>query len=472
MTEKLLFITGKLAYPRLEKVLKKMDPSDFEWRIADMNVKVAALMTEKIILRRMPEDIGPETIDRVITPGRCRADLEALSKHFGIPFERGPDELMDLPAYFGKGGRPPDLSKHNVRIFAEIVEASEVSVKEVLRRATAHKAAGADVIDLGCLPDTPFDHLEETVQALKENGFKVSVDSADPEELKRGALAGADYLLSLNEETIWLADEVDAIPILIPAKHGELKSLYNAMEIMEKKGKPYMADPILDPIHFGFMESLTRYHQCRKDWPEAEMLMGTGNLTELTDADTTGITATLMGICSELDIANVLIVQVSPHTCRTVHEHDISRRIMYAAKEDNALPKGYSDELLCLHSKRPYPLPPEDIAENAKAIRDANYRIETSQAGIHIYNKNGHHIEQDAFEFFPKLGVDDDAPHAFYLGAELMRAEISWKLGKRFAQDEPLDWGIATDKAEEDKTMLKDAGHTLKGRKKDKPEDE
>ena len=35
----------------------------------------------------------------------------------------------------------------------------------------SHK--GADVIDLGCLPDTPFPHLEEAVGALKEQGYKV-----------------------------------------------------------------------------------------------------------------------------------------------------------------------------------------------------------------------------------------------------------------------------------------------------------
>jgi len=46
----------------------------------------------------------------------------------------------------------------------------------------------------------------------------------------------------------------------------------------------------------------------------------------------------------------------------------------------------------------------------------------------------------------PKLGVESDAPHAFYLGAELMKAEIAWQLGKRYAQDEPLDWGCAVDR--------------------------
>ena len=62
-------------------------------------------------------------------------------------------------------------------------------------------------------------------------------------------------------------------------------------------------DPILDPIHFGFSESLARYRELRARLPEAEMMMGTGNLTELTEADSAGVTAMLLGVCSELRIA-------------------------------------------------------------------------------------------------------------------------------------------------------------------------
>ena len=42
----------------------------------------------------------------------------------------------------------------------------------------------------------------------------------------------------------------------------------------------------------------------------------------------------LLGICSELHIRNVLVVQVSPHTRRTIEEHDAARRIMFAAREE------------------------------------------------------------------------------------------------------------------------------------------
>ncbi len=42
---------------------------------------------------------------------------------------------------------------------------------------------------------------------------------------------------------------------------------------------------MLDPIQFGFMTSLERYAELRRRDPDVEILMGTGNLTELTDAD-------------------------------------------------------------------------------------------------------------------------------------------------------------------------------------------
>jgi dihydropteroate synthase-like protein len=462
MAESILFLTGHLARPRLEAVLQSMQ-GGFDWKVLDIGVKVAALMTEDIIARRLP---APVEADKIMLPGRCRADLDRLSRRFGVPFLRGPDELKDIPVYFGRVRKASDMTKYDINIFAEIVDASALSVEAIVKRAEAYTQRGADVIDLGGLPDTPFPHLEETVHALKKKGYKVSVDSADTDELLRGGKAGADYLLSLNEDTLAIADRVAATPVLIPKEHGDMASLYRAMDKLDAKQRAYLVDPVLDPINFGFMKSLERYAEVRRERPDAEILMGTGNLTELTDADTTGITAVLLGIASELHIKNVLVVQVSPHTRRTVEEHDLARRIMYASRAENDLPKDYADGLLALHARRPFPQSPEEIAEAAREVRDQNFRIEIAEDGIHIYNRDGHHVAKDAFDLFPKLGVEKDGAHAFYLGAELARAETAYRLGKRYAQDEPLHWGVAADAPADDKTRLKEAGHTLVAKKK------
>jgi dihydropteroate synthase-like protein len=458
MAERILFLTGHLARPRLEKVLASLH-AGFEWSIVDVGVKVAALMTEAIISRRVPRPVNAE---RIVVPGRCRADLDRLSAEFGVRFERGPEELKDLPAYFGKHGRTLDLSRHDMRIFAEIVDASTLGVDAILARAMAMRTAGADVVDLGCLPDTPFPHLEDATRELKAAGFEVSVDSAAPDELRRGARAGAAFVLSLTEHTLDIASDTGATPVLIPADHGDLASLLRAAEAADKRGISAILDPILDPIHFGFMASLERYAEVRRRLPQSEILMGTGNLTELTDADSGGVTAALLGVCSEVYIRNILVVQVSPHTRRTIQEHDAGRRMMFAAREDRSLPRDYGGALVQLHDRSPFPNTPQEIADLAGQIKDANFRIETADDGIHVYSRDGHHVTQDAFSLFPKLGVGSDAPHAFYLGAELMKAEIAWRLGKRYAQDEPLDWGCAVDRLAEDLTRLRVAGHTLR----------
>ena len=462
MVESILFLTGRLAKLRLEAVLEGMKAS-FAWKALDIGVKVAALMTEEIIMRRLPT---PVEADKIMLPGRCRANLNRLTECFGVPFLRGPDELKDIPVYFGRVRKASDMTKYDIQIFAEIVDASALSIEAIIARAGNYVSKGANVIDLGCLPDTPFPQLEEAVQALKAKGYQVSVDSADPEELLRGGRVGADFLLSLNEDTLPIADKVTSTPVLIPKDHGDLASLYRATDALDAHGRAYLADPVLDPINFGFLESLERYAQVRRDRPNAEMLLGTGNLTELTDADTTGITAVLLGIASELHIRNVLVVQVSPHTRRTVEEHDLARRIMYASRADHDLPKDYASGLLALHSRRPFPQTPEEIAASFAEVRDKNFRIEIAEDGIHIYNRNGHHITQDVFDLYPKLDIEKNGAHAFYLGVELAKAEIAWRLAKRYAQDEPLDWGVAADATSEDKTRLKEAGHTLIAKRK------
>ena len=361
--KKLLFLTGRLAEPRLAETVAAMGLPNGSWRIANLGIKVAALMTENIVRNRLKE---PLEADRVIVPGRSRMNLGHLAEHYGVPFERGPDEIIDLPQFFGHDGRPPDLSKQDIRIFAEIVDAPGFSVEKLVERGRELIAKGGDVVDIGCQPDVNFPHLEDTVAALKREGFKVSVDSGDTDELRRGARAGADYVLSLDESNLDAIEGTQCVPILLPRPHGDLDSLLRAIDLCKAKGIPHIADPVLDPINFGFMTSLERYAELRRARPDVEILMGTGNLTELTDADSGGVTAMLIGICTELAIRNVLIVQVSPHTRRTVEEHDAARRLMYRAREDNNLPKGYGNQLLSLHDVRPFPDTPEQIAENGE----------------------------------------------------------------------------------------------------------
>jgi hypothetical protein len=110
MSENILFITGHLAEPRLKAVLSSME-ADFKWSVLDIGVKVAALMTEEIVLRRLPE---AGAADKIMLPGRCRADLDRLSAHYGVPVVRGPDEVKDIPVFFGRARKASDMSKYDI----------------------------------------------------------------------------------------------------------------------------------------------------------------------------------------------------------------------------------------------------------------------------------------------------------------------------------------------------------------------
>lgn len=463
MNEHILFLTGKLAEKQLHAILENM-PLEFSYTVHQIGVKVAALMTADMIQRRLSDTFGA---DRIIIPGRCRGDLESLSKHLNVPVERGPDELKDLPMYFGKAAHRYDLSRYQVKIFAEITDAPKLDVESALIRARYYRSCGANVIDVGCLPSTDFPHLETLIQALKQEKFLVSIDSLEPEDLIRGGNAGADFLLSLHEGTLWIVDEVPSTPVLIPEKHEDMASLDRAIEAMRNKNRHFIVDPILDPLHFGFTESVVRYHQVRQRHPNIEIMMGVGNLTELTHADTAGINALLLGICSELNINQVLATEVSRHACRAIKEADLARRIMFTAKEHNALPKHIDSGLMALHETAPFPYSLDEISDLASSITDPSYRIQVSAEGIHIFNRDGMHSALEPFEFYPKLGVDSDGGHAFYLGVELARAEIAWQLGKRFNQDQPLAWGCAVDADETavDVHSFKPAGTTLQSKK-------
>ena len=440
MDERILFLTGRLAHDSLCREIEGLENRMFSWRVQELGLQVAGLMTADMIRRRLPT---PEDVQRIIVPGLCGGDVEALSRVYGMPVERGPKDLKDLPEFFGTAGRTSDLGEHGVTIIAEIVDAPHMDVGRILERAAAYRADGADVIDLGCLPGVDFPHMEESIAALKDAGYAVSVDSLERPELVRGAAAGADYLLSLKESTLDIAADSASVPVLIPEHPADLDSLYRAAETLAAEGRRFLLDPVLEPIHFGFTESLLRYHAVRRRYPEAEIMMGIGNLTELTDADTTGITAVLMGVVSELGIGAVLTTEVSPHAHTSVREADIARRIMWAARRDGSLPRRYHAGLMALKDRKPFPHTGEEVAQTAAAIRDPSFRIQLTREGIHVYNRDGHRLATDPFDLWPGLGVDDDASHAFYLGVELGRAQIAWQLGKRYLQDNELEWGVA-----------------------------
>ncbi len=431
-----LFVTGRLAEPALRSVLAELDIAH---QIAVMNISVAALMTTRWIARRLSV---PEGVDNIVIPGLCEGDVDALQQAMGLRVRKGPADVRALPEWYGREAVRAQLGPRDVRVFAEINGVQSLSREQVIDRAQAFRAAGADVIDLGLSLDRSWLTAgPPTIAALRELGLSVSIDTLDPDHIRMADAAGADYVLSLTPDTIGLAETLRATPVLITHDPEDLDGLDRMAARLDQLRHPYMLDSILAPINAGFAASLARYVEVRRRHPEAEILMGIANLTELTEADSTGVTALLMGFCQEVGIRAVLTTEVIGWAHGVVRETVLAAQIMHLA-ERQARPPKHIDAGLVTSKDESMRAPTEKELRSMQAqISDANYRLFADADWLYAFNGERFVREANMYAVFDRLEVDD-ASHAFYLGKELMKATIARGLRKNYRQEGPLDWGL------------------------------
>ncbi|WP_337175240.1 DUF6513 domain-containing protein [Paludisphaera sp.] len=442
--DRVLFVTGRLAEFALRRVLEDLAPkAGIQAEVAVMPITVAALMTPAWVAKRLEP---PEGVARVVLPGHCRGDLGPIeAKAPGATVENGPEDLRDLPRWFGQEGPPEDYGTYDVEILAEINHAPRLSRDELIRQARAFAAQGADVIDVGCEPGAPWAEVGDAVRALRDEGLRVSIDSFDPGEVAKAVAAGAELVLSVNAGNRDAAKDWGAEVVALPDRPGSLDGLDATLDALAKAGVPCRVDPILEPIGFGFAESLGRYLEVRRRYPDAAMMMGVGNLTELTDVDSAGVNVLLMGFCQEQRIHSVLTTAVINWARSSVRELDLARRLARHAVANRVLPKRLEPNLVMLRDpKLPPRFGPDDLAELQRRIKDPNWRIFAEDGRIHALNNQRFLSGTDPFLMFEDMGVSD-ASHAFYLGWEMMKATTALTLGKAYRQDQALSWGFLTE---------------------------
>src|SRR5690349_13181482 len=116
--EHIHFVTGRLAAHSLRQTVETLAKQiGFEYTIEVLPITVAALMTPEWIARRMKLSQGAT---RVLVPGYCSGDLTPLQEAVGLPIERGPRDLRELPRFFGQSPMPTDYGAYDIEIIAEI----------------------------------------------------------------------------------------------------------------------------------------------------------------------------------------------------------------------------------------------------------------------------------------------------------------------------------------------------------------
>jgi hypothetical protein len=261
-SEVILFVTGKLAEPSLRRVLADLQvgaassggPSSYD--VAVMKITVAALMTTEWIAKFLEV---PSGTDLVLIPGLCEGDPGVIAERHGVRVEKGPKDVREIPRYFGRAAAARDYGDWDIEILAEINNAPKLSHDAIRAQANYFRDSGADIIDIGCTPGLAFPSLGAVVRDLVESGLRVSVDSFEPDEIGTAVAAGAELVLSVNGANIEVARDLvgtGARVVVLPDLGGSLDTLEPSLVRLEQWGVPYLIDPILEPIGFGFRASL------------------------------------------------------------------------------------------------------------------------------------------------------------------------------------------------------------------------
>lgn len=431
-----LFVTGKLAGPFLIETLKGMGGS-LEYECAVLPVSVAALMDARFVAKHLHSAMN---CDKVMIPGLCYGDPGLIADKLGVEVVRGPKCLKDIPGYFGRPRNLEGYGDHKVKIFAEIVDAYRIGMEAIMERASYYRTSGADVIDLGCPVEGGFPEIARVVKTLKSAGYRVSVDSFDREDILKADEAGVDFVLSVNSRNMEVAPRLRSKVVVVPDFEQGMESLERNISRLKAWGVPYIIDPVLKPIGLGFTESIGDFIAIRRNHPKAEILLGLGNLTELTDADTTGINALMAAFATELEIDYVLTTEVIHWARGAVREFDIARRLMHYASRNGIPPKHLDDGLITIKDPPFETFSEQELRGMQEKIRDRNYRIFIDHDSVFVFNNRTFIKDDDVQAIFDRLNVRD-AAEAFYLGRELQKASLAQKLGKKYVQEEDLRWG-------------------------------
>ena len=223
-------------------------------------------------------------------PGRPRGRSR---RRPGVPVELGPEDLRDLPRLFGQaddrlegygGVRHRDPRRDQPRPPARPAPSSSP-------RPTGSSPRGPTGSTSAATPAAPGRASATPSRPCVDRGYRVSIDSFDPVEVARGRRRRGrprperQRLQPRARRRLGRRGRGD------PRRRRDARRARRDRRLPRRPGRPATGiDPILEPIGFGFAASWAATSRPAGDSPTAPMLMGVGNLTELTDVDSAGST--------------------------------------------------------------------------------------------------------------------------------------------------------------------------------------
>jgi len=475
----ILAVTGRNAEEEVKEQVKNVYVVD---------VDIAAFITPRHL-----NNVDFGDYDLVIVPGLAKGDWKSLEDKKGVKIRLGPIHASDIgliidnintielshkiPAckmlnistarknreivdslsdYIFKIGDVEVGGNTRMKVVAEIVDATEMEKDNLISRIQYYEESGADIIDLGIPLNFESDDVRKTVKIAVENSTcPISIDTFSGKAIDIGVRTGADMVMSISKENLNSLDYVGDAAVVVVER--DLKDLYNVLEKVKKRTNRVIADCLLDPISIA--DSIVRYYEFRNDETnlgKTPVLLGVGNITEMSDADSIGINAVLAFIAEELGVNLLFTTEASNKTRGSVRELKIASYMAKSARLRKTPYKDMGIELLSLKEKkfrigRQIPVSNAVTATRGEFIRDplGDFRIWLRDGKIVCNHSELNVIGEDARSITDTViseNLISRLDHAAYLGIELKKAEIALKLGKNYTQDLELDFGIYSDR--------------------------
>lgn len=345
-----------------------------------------------------------------------------------------------------------------MKVMAEVVDATGLDPDILSGRIDSFVRKGADIIDLGAsLHAGPEDVGRAIGIARSVTSLPVSIDSLDPELIAQALETGVDMVLSLDSSNIdIIAPQLagsDVAAVVIPDSGEGLDSLVRNINEVRRLGvRKIIADPVLDPIGHDIAGSIVRYKSFHEMFPDIPVFFGAGNVTELIDADSSGVNAALCGIAADVGASILFTPEYSNKTQGSIHELRKASQMMMLSKERKSSPKDLGIDLLRIKEKRRRTdaILPQNYVQAKKSrmwTLDPKGSIRISIIP-HRYGKGGCILAEhdtasivgrtagELMDTILEMDLVSRMEHAAYLGQELKKAELALKFGRSYSQDD------------------------------------
>ena len=493
---KILVATGRCA----ENTVRESVGSNADVLVLDTDI--AAFITPYKLIKAL-KSYHTQKYDIVFIPGFCLGDFSVVEDKFDTEVYLGPKHAYDLGYIlnytndfnFSKTVPACDLlsgirkglaldevaeieynstplftlehlkigGNSRIKVMAEIVNATSMDEEDLYYKIKEFIDKGADLIDLGASLTASPEEVERTVNVAKKySSVPLSFDSLDPELIQAAIKNGINLILSLNSSNmnslLDLIIDNNVSVVIIPDLGKGLQSLISNVEMAKQHGiKNIIADPVLDSLGYGLVDSIGRYKEFRLRYPNIPMFFGVGNVTELIDVDSVGVNGILCGIAYETGCSIVFTPEFSDKNHGSIGELKIASMMMLLSQKRNTSPKDLGIDLLQLKEKRKRSV--IELCENPLYVSDSVTWLLDPKGPIKIgiipkYSSIGSNFDKGLIvakhEECCLVGTNSSAilnkliennlvsrlDHAGYLGRELQKAEIALKFGRSYSQDD------------------------------------